>query len=148
MDEVNNHKLQTSEFSVGQRAFINKIHGNNGSAKKQHFEGRVVTILSKTQFRTGNRYFVCLAVDERVTAHFPESDIQLLGSQKLCDTDSIRLGANVASEVGGFDESKIPLPDEKSLLWSAYMVLDHGTQEERLDLLNTLTRYFEKHGRQ
>lgn len=37
--------------------------------------------------------------------------------------------------------------DVKTLLWNAYMVLDHGDMDERLNMLEALEQYFDKNGR-
>lgn len=55
------------------------------------------------------------------------------------------------SEVKTFTDAEKKLQasnrEIKSLLWDAYMVMDHGSHDERLEMLNKLENYFNQKGK-
>ncbi len=135
------------KFSVGQRAFVSSLNRNHSIYKKQCFLGSVVTIINVREQRNGFRYFIQLATDKRYTMFILEKHLEHLSNQELSPRDKANLRVNHASEVQQFDEDLLPIPNEKELLWDAYMILDHGDHGERLAMLNKLEKYFDKVGK-
>lgn len=139
--------MANSKFSIGQRVFVSSLNPNHSIYKKQLFLGRVVTIINVREQKNGFRYFIQLAIDKRRTMFILEKHLEHLTNQELNPRDKANLRVNHASEVQQFDELRLPIPNEKELLWDAYTVLDHGDHDERLAMLNKLEKYFDKAGK-
>lgn len=109
--------------------------------------GRVVTVINVREQRNGFRYYIQLAADKRYTMFILEKHLEQLSNQDLHPRDRANLRVNHANEIPQFDEKRLPLPDQKQLLWDAYMTLNHGDHDERLSMLEQLENYFERVGK-
>lgn len=139
--------MADSEFVIGQRAFVSSLNTNHSIEKKQIFLGRVVTVINVREQRNGFRYYIQLATDKRYTMFILEKHLENLSDQELHPRDRANLRVKHASEIPLFDEKRLPLPDQKQLLWDAYMTLDHGDHDERLSMLEMLENYFDRVGK-
>lgn len=138
--------VSQARFSVGQRVFVSSLNPNHSIYKRQRFLGRVVTIINVSERRNGFRYFIQLAIDKRCTMFILEKHLEPLNNQELSESDKVNLCVKHASEVSPFDQPRLPIPNEKELLWDAYMVLDHGDANERIEILDKLKNYFYRVG--
>lgn len=136
-----------AKFLVGQRAFVASLHTNHSTYKKQTFLGRVITIINVAERKNNVRYFIQLATSKRHTMFILEKHLEHLLDQELKPMDRANLRVTSASDVELFDKSRLPMPDQKQLLWNAYMTLDHGDHDERLSMLDELQNYFERVGK-
>lgn len=139
--------MADSEFSIGQRALVSSLNSNHSIEKKQTFLGRVVTVINVREQRNGFRYYIQLATDKRCTMFILEKHLEQLSNQELHPRDRTNLRVSHAGEIPLFDEKRLPLPDQKQLLWDAYLTLDHGDHDERSSMLEKLESYFERVGK-
>ncbi len=139
--------MSDAKFAVGQRAFVSSLNPNHSVYKKQRFLGRVVTVINVRKQKNGFRYFIQLTADKRHTMFILEKHLEHLSEQELTARDRADLRVMYASEIPQFDENRIPMPNDRELLWAAYLVLDHGEADERLELLDKLQRHFERVGK-
>lgn len=119
--------MEKTQFLVGQRVYVARLHRSHSLEKKQTFLGRVVTILSQRSTANDVRYFVRLAINDQRTVFLKAEYLEALHDQPLTYTDALHLRAATAAEVEKFDPTVVNrgrTPEELQALWETIAMAD------------------------